>query len=73
VDSGVEALQRDEEGSMNAREWTAHNARRRLEKAEAYADHLRYCVEVADQDVEHYRREVERLEAAVLRQARAQA
>jgi hypothetical protein len=58
---------------VNPRERAASNAKRNLERAESHLAHLNYCVEWATQEVEHCRREVDRLEAAVLRQARAQA
>jgi hypothetical protein len=47
--------------------------RETLRLAESYLSHLKYCVECAEQEVEHCRHELDRLEAGVLRQARAQA
>jgi hypothetical protein len=57
-----------EECSVTTRERAASNAQRKLERAEAHAAHLRWCVEWADADVEHFRSEVARLQAAVRRQ-----
>jgi hypothetical protein len=58
---------------MTLRERSAQAAQRKLEQAEAHAAHLQWCVECADADVEHFKYEVARLQAAVLRQARASA
>jgi hypothetical protein len=55
---------------MTPRERAAQNARRNLERAESHVAHLRYCVEVADAEVDHCRRELARLEAAVGRSRR---
>jgi hypothetical protein len=43
---------------------------RKLQQAEAHAAHLRYCTECADADVEHFKHEAARLQAAVLRAQR---
>jgi hypothetical protein len=55
---------------VTARERAARKAQRELEQAESHLAHLNWCVEVAAQEVEHCRHEVERLNAAVLRAQR---
>jgi hypothetical protein len=47
---------------VTAREWAAHNARRKLEAAEAHTEYLRRCLESEEAAVAHHAHEVERLE-----------